>query len=130
MGVIWGLVRLLLHLLYLNHKTKEDQSSPIVKGSRDHLQRHQTMLHILSLFLLPHLLSLAEAKSAFLPVVQSPKHPRRAFLYLCSGEGCSGTDIVLLCLSVLFIVSCLVIVCVSCCKIIAKKKEKFQTETI
>merc|ERR1712018_1000457 len=112
MGVIWGLVRLLLHLLYLNLKTKEDQSSPIVKGSRDHLQRHQTMLHILSLFLLPLLVSSAEAKGAF--------------IYLCLGEGCSGWEIAPMVISILFSTCVLVSACRGCCR--AMKQRKMEEE--
>merc|ERR1712110_947761 len=54
----------------------------------------QTMLHILSLFVLPFLVSTAEAKGAF-------------FLYFCFGEGCTGFDYALSCLSILFTMCCL-----------------------
>ena len=64
------------------------------------------MLHILTLFLLPFFLSSAEAKGAF--------------LYLCFEEGCSGGDIALSCLSILFTMYCLVSAFASCCK----EKEK------
>ena len=77
---------------------------------------YQTMLHILSLLLLPCLLSTAEASGVF--------------LYLCFGEGCSGWDIALTCLSILFTMCCLVSAFASCCKGRAKEEEDFQTETV
>ena len=46
------------------------------------------MLHILTLFLLPFFLYSAEASGVF--------------MYLCFGEGCSGWDSALTCLSILF----------------------------
>ena len=74
------------------------------------------MLHILTLLLLPLLLPSAEASGVF--------------LYLCFGEGCSGWDIALTCLSILFTMCCLVSAFASCCRARAKEEEAFQTETV
>merc|ERR1711953_278351 len=61
-----------------------------------------TMLHILTLFLLSFCLSTAEAKGFF--------------LYFCFGEGCTGWDTTLSWLSVAFTLFCLVSAFASCCK--------------
>merc|ERR1711953_1595225 len=61
-----------------------------------------TMLHILTLFLLSFCLSSAEAKGFF--------------LYFCFGEGCTGWDTTLSWLSVAFTLFCLVSAFASCCK--------------
>jgi len=74
------------------------------------------MLHILSLLVLPFLVSSAEAKGAI--------------LYLCFGDGCSGWDIALTCLSIIFTMCCLVSAFASCCRARAKEEEQFQTETV
>merc|ERR1719242_2209884 len=66
--------------------------------SSERLQRNdieETMLHIFSLFILPFLLSTAEAKGFF--------------VYLCIGEGCEGWQIALSVISIL--VSFLIIFC-------------------
>merc|ERR1719228_1486480 len=60
------------------------------------------MLHFLTLFLLSFFLSSAEAKGFF--------------LYFCFGEGCTGWDTTLSCLSIAFTLFCLVSACASCCK--------------
>ena len=78
------------------------------------------MLHILSLFVLPFLVSTAEAKGAF-------------FLYFCFGEGCSGFDYALSCLSILFTVCCLLSAFASCCKALqgrTKEEEDLKTEIV
>ena len=84
------------------------------------LSRNQTkleMLHLLSLFVLPYLLPTAEAKGAF--------------LYFCFGEGCSGWDLALSCVSILFTMCCFLSVISSCCKGKVKNEEaEFRTETV
>merc|ERR1711928_25249 len=84
------------------------------------LCRNQTkleMLHLLSLFVLPYLLPTAEAKGAF--------------LYFCFGEGCSGWDLALSCISILFTMCCFLSAISSCCKGNVKdEKAEFQTETV
>merc|ERR1712018_340894 len=77
-------------ILYLSHESKENESN---------LQRHQTMLHILSLLLLPLLICSAEAKAIR--------------FFLCFGEGCSGWEIVLTVISIIFF-TC-VLVCLALC---------------
>merc|ERR1711944_49742 len=86
---------------------------PRIQGESVHqsnLQRHQTMLHILSLFLLPLLISSAEAK------------PTRFFL--CFGKGCSGWEIAITVLSIIFF-TC-VLVCLALCACSGCRREMKQ----
>merc|ERR1712004_164338 len=75
------------------------------------------MLHLLSLFVLPYLLPTAEAKGAF--------------LYFCFGEGCTGWDLALSFVSILFTMCCFLSAISSCCKANVKdEKAEFRTETV
>ena len=74
------------------------------------------MLHFLTLFLLSFFLSTAEAKAVF--------------LYFCFGEGCTGWDTTLSCLSIAFTLFCLVSAFASCCKEKEKEEQEFPTETV
>ena len=98
------------------HTISQDKSKHLVLN----LSLSQTkleMLHLLSLFVLPSLLPTAEAKGAF--------------LYFCFGEGCSGWDLALSCISVLFTMCCFLSAISSCCKGNVKNEEaEFRTETV
>ena len=74
------------------------------------------MLHLLSLFVLPYLLPTAEAKGAF--------------LYFCFWEGCTGWDLALSCISVLFTMCCFLSAISSFCKRGKEEEVDFQTETV
>ena len=91
------------------------------------LALNQKMLHIFSLFLLPLLLSTAEAKKGF-PV----------FLYFCLGEGCNGFQTVLTIVSILLIwCCCCAVLCICCCEVCVRccqcllksEEEQMQRET-
>ena len=90
------------------------------------------MLYILSLLALPCLLSLADARGRG---GGRSGGKGGGSVFLCFGEGCSGLDITLTCLSIVLIVvtmcRCLrdcAKCCDECCE--GEEEEEFQSETV
>ena len=76
------------------------------------------MLKILTLLVLPSLLITAEAKG------RGGGRGGKGFLFLCFGEGCSGLDLTLTCLSVLLTMCCCISACASCSNESVKEEEE------